>query len=353
MAIFQSSVAAETMRESDFFAGLLEIVNDLVLSVSLDGHHLVYINNAAPQIYGLTLSELSHDDQAWFSAIHVDDQPAVLDILNQLMRAEADRIEKPFRIVRPNGEIRWMHAAFCLIREQDQTPTRIGCVAKDVTNRLTAEQRLDESKAIYHSLVESLPINVFRKDRDGRIVFGNARYCRSLGRSLEDLIGKTDEDLFAPALADKYRQDDRWVLQTGLPFHDIEEHPGPGDTSIFVEVLKAPVTDAGGRRVGIQGMYWDVSERKRAEQALCTAKELAEAASRAKSDFLANMSHEIRTPLNAVLGITELLLDSVLDSSQREYLKMVYESSEALLNLINDILDFSKIEAGKLELESL
>ncbi len=352
MAVFQSSGMAETMRESDFFAGLLEIVNDLVLSVSLDGHHLLYINNAAPQIYGLSLSELSHDDQAWFSAIHVDDQPTVLEILNQLMRAEADRIENAFRIVRPNGEIRWMQAAFCLIREQDQTPARIGCVAKDVTKRLTAEQRLDESKAIYHSLVESLPINVFRKDREGRIVFGNARYCRTLGRSLEDLLGKTDEDLFAPALADKYRQDDRWVLQTGLPFHDIEEHPGPDETSIFVEVLKAPVTDASGRRVGIQGMYWDVSERKRAEQALCTAKELAEAASRAKSDFLANMSHEIRTPLNAVLGITELLLDSILDSSQRDYLKMVYESSEALLNLINDILDFSKIEAGKLELES-
>jgi signal transduction histidine kinase/DNA-binding response OmpR family regulator len=81
------------------------------------------------------------------------------------------------------------------------------------------------------------------------------------------------------------------------------------------------------------------------------AKDAAEAASRAKSTFLANMSHEIRTPLNAVLGMTSLVLDSQLADQQREFLEVVEQSGEALLDLINDILDFSKIEAGKLVLE--
>jgi CheY-like chemotaxis protein len=106
-----------------------------------------------------------------------------------------------------------------------------------------------------------------------------------------------------------------------------------------------------GHMIRHQGTLVDITARKNSELELQKAKEAAEAANVAKSAFLAHISHEIRTPINAVLGMTELTLDTNLNAEQREYLTMVRDSGKSLLALINDILDFSKIEAGKLDLE--
>jgi two-component system sensor histidine kinase/response regulator len=221
----------------------------------------------------------------------------------------------------------------------------------DVTDGVAAKQALRASEAYYQSLVESLPLSVFRKDAEYRLVFGNQRFCDTIGLTREQFVGKTDFDLFPEGFAAKYRRDDTEILQTGKTIEDVEEILHPDGLRYYIQTLKCPVRDAEGQIIGIQGMFWDVSDRKRAEEALRRAKEAADAASKAKSDFLANMSHEIRTPMNAVIGMTELLLDTQLSTNQREYLSIVQESGEALLTLINDVLDFSKIEAGKFELD--
>jgi two-component system sensor histidine kinase/response regulator len=344
-----SSNPAAGIKSKSLSAGLLEMVSDLVWSLSAVDQKILYINPAAERIYGRPINQLMDQSELWITSVHPDDREVLQKNLDQLV--DLKFFTQEFRILQPSGRKVWLKGRFRLLRNESGEPAYIAATAKDVSKRVTAERQLEESQAIYLSLVESLPINVFRKDRDGKIVFANKRYCDELQLGLEELLGKTDKDLF-PEMADKYLKDDAWVLQTGLPFHDIESHPKGKDDMIYVEVLKAPVTDSSGRRIGIQGMFWDVTERKKAESALREAKEMAESASRAKTDFLANVSHEIRTPMNGIIGITELLISRIRDKEELEYLRLIESSAESLLMLINDILDFSKIEAGKVQLES-
>ncbi|MGI9205189.1 MAG: histidine kinase dimerization/phospho-acceptor domain-containing protein, partial [Woeseiaceae bacterium] len=114
-----------------------------------------------------------------------------------------------------------------------------------------------------------------------------------------------------------------------------------------------PVTDDNGEVVREIGINIDVTRKREAEQELMQAKELAEEATRAKSDFLANMSHEIRTPMNAIMGMNQLCLKTELAPKQRDYLEKVDRAANSLLGIINDVLDLSKIEANKLELEHI
>src|SRR5205807_9684953 len=113
-------------------------------------------------------------------------------------------------------------------------------------------------------------------------------------------------------------------------------------TLIPVDVYGAPIMN-GENLEGMYGMYADISVSKQAEEDLKNAKESAESANKAKRTFLATMSHEIRTPMNGILGMTELLLETPLTPEQRDDLKIVKASGDALLSVINDILDFSKI----------
>jgi PAS domain S-box-containing protein len=157
----------------------------------------------------------------------------------------------------------------------------------DITERKRAEEKLVRSEAFYHSLVENLPQNIFRKDLNERFTFANQRFCAMLGHPLEEIIGKTDFDFYPPELAAKYQKDDRHVISTGTIFETVEENVAPSGEKIYVHVVKVPIYDNQGHILGTQCIFWDITERKRFEERLQRANEEL-----ARSEAALRKSHE-------------------------------------------------------------
>jgi signal transduction histidine kinase/CheY-like chemotaxis protein len=203
------------------------------------------------------------------------------------------------------------------------------------------EWELHEAEESARSLLEAQGDLIVRRDAQGNVTYANDAFCALASKPRDALIGNKIE---LPVV----EQGTVTVLTDGTRMHD--QKIACGNNTRWIAWREVAVRSDTGSEV--QGVGRDVTDRVEAEHALGSARDQAEAASRAKSRFLAMVSHEIRTPLNGMLGMADLLLDTPLTPEQRTYAKAAKTSGETLLSLIEEILDFSKIEAGRLDLEA-
>lgn len=194
------------------------------------------------------------------------------------------------------------------------------------------------------TIFESMKDSVIVLDDQNRIADVNSAACKLLQLPAQKIIGRPVREMLADY------SDLLAHYKSTMEARD-EIFVGKADVRACFDLRISPIRDRQGQTIGRLIVLHDITRRKRDEEELQRAKQVAEAASRAKGEFLATMSHEIRTPMNAVLNMTNLMLETNLDEDQREMAKIVRTSGESLLTIINDILDFSKIESGKLELE--
>ena len=333
---------------------ILNSMGDGVAVCDPEGHFLIF-NTAARRMLGLGSVDAPIEEWPGIYGIFLPDGvtpcPAEALPLARALRGEnTDSVDLFIRREDlPEGV--WLSVSGRPMWDHDGQLRGGVVVFRNMTLQRNAEQALRQAQARYMSLVESLPLAVWSKDRAGYFTFANQLLAELLGRPTEEIVGKTDLEFFPVELAVLYRADDEEVMSQFRVLEKVETLTRPDGQEIFIQSFKAPLFDAEGKVIGTQGLCWDISPLKRTEAALRLAREEADAANRAKSAFLANISHEIRTPMNGVLGIMELVLDTPLSSEQRAFLKIARESGNNLLNVINDILDFSKIEAGRMELD--
>ena len=351
--ITQRKQAEEALRASEErFRQLADNIDEIFWIADTQTMRRLYVSPAYERIVGRSCQSLLEDPASLFEAIHPDDRER---IRAAQARQQRSTYNEEYRIVRPDGEIRWIHSQAFPIRNDRGEVYRIAGIAEDITERKRADDRLQQSMSTLQEQARLLDLAqdaILVRDFEGTITFWNHGAEEMYGWTKAEAIGKTTHELLQTVFPQPLAEILDDVILNGRWEGELVHRRQDGST-VTVASRWALQCDEQGEPQTILEINTDITARKRAEEAQAQARDQALEAARVKSEFLATMSHEIRTPMNGVIGMTELLLETPLDEEQREFAAIIRESGRALLTLIDDILDFSKIEAGKLVLESV
>lgn len=253
------------LEEKDNYSSLVDHLVEGVFRTTIDGHYQL-ANPALARIYG-------YDSP-------VDLMANIKDIASRLY-VEAGRREEFMRLMQENdtlsgfesriyrkdGSIIWIAENCRAVRDAQGKLLYYEGTVEDITHRRQMGDALRLSESLYHSLVETMPQGVFRRDAGGRFTFANRTYCKYHNVKSEDLIGKSDFDLYPKEAAEKYWHDDQKIMSSGDTVEIVEETQPLGATEkMYHHVIKTPLYDETGAAIGLQGMFWDITEKKRIDE---------------------------------------------------------------------------------------
>jgi len=311
---------------------------------------VTYASTNVGNLLGFTAEEFTSGRILYEPLIHPDDARRVEEEVQTAIAAKADYLRhSPYRLKTKEGRCKWI-LDYSVTQKND---------AGEITHFLgylidISEQKHEEE---LHAQAEKKFRTLFEESLDGLILYDTkSRNFLDFNHKAHEMYGYTAEEFrgFTPFSLDAVHDETeitehtRRILEKGWDRFDTKHRRKDG--SIMDIKVSASTLDLENERLILLSFH-DITKQIAREHELEEAKEAAERANSAKSAFLANMSHEIRTPLNGIIGLTDLVLTTELDATQREYLETARLSSKTLLGIINDILDYSKVEAGKLTLE--
>ncbi|MBO0938560.1 PAS domain S-box protein [Fibrella sp. HMF5335] len=287
---------------------------------------------------------VSAEKQGW-RAVGDENQRLLDDRYRLAFRGQPQNFEMRFEL---NGKETWLELHLNPILLTGGVIEEVSGIARDITTRKGAQMNIERSEEKFRGIFENLQDIYVRADRQGRITMISPSVFKRSGYTPDEVLGQdalqyfVDPSVIRRALFKLVRTRSLRNFEATLRRKD-----GTERQFMFNMLL---LKDEDGRYSVIAALARDITELKRQSAELVKAKDEAERSLKVKERFLANMSHEIRTPMNGVIGMVDLLNDTVLNDEQRDYVRTIRRSSETLLNILNDILDLSKIEAGKMVL---
>jgi PAS domain S-box-containing protein len=341
----------EQLRESEErFRQVTETYQQGFLLRDVDPAKVLYASPAVARIFGVELDEVYRDPTVIQRLLHPEDRDTVIARRGAL-DAMTQAADYEYRIVRPDGETRWIRTRAEPVRRVDGRVTRIAAVSEDVTEERELLVALRESEQLFRLLAEYSTDVIGRMSGDGRIEYVSPASVAVYGYEPDDMVGRFGWEFIHPAdvaaMTGDFAADSP---ELGVITNAYRVRRGDG-RYVWVEAkiraLRDPLSN---EIVEFHTVARDVSERKQAEADVRRAKEEAELANAAKGEFLSRMSHELRTPLHAILGFGELLERQDPTPEQAEQLTQIMKAGRHLLELINEVLDLSRIDDGALRL---
>jgi len=364
--ILRKSFLPEENYYKDRYYRITENVNDVVYRLILPDCRYEYISPQSKELFGYEPEDFYNSPLLVRKLIHPSFLKDFIKHWRVLLKGEAPEYYE-IKIQKKNGEIRWVQQKNLIVRNNKGKAVAIEGIVTDITDRKITEEALISSEAQKKAILNNLPHLAWLKDCDGKYLSVNESFAHSVKRSVDEIIGKTDYNLFPQEYAQCCREQDLKIIITQKQAFYEEK-----TKDCWFETFKAPIFDAQGNVIGITGISLEISERKMNEEEiksyseklaiqnvklklindeLKTAKEKAEESDKLKSAFLANMSHEIRTPMNAILGFATLIRNRALSNEKRkQYIDLINSNCRQLLHIITDIIDISKIEAGQINI---
>jgi sigma-B regulation protein RsbU (phosphoserine phosphatase) len=334
--------------ERDNYYGVFDHLVEGVFRTTPEGRY-VLANVALARIYGYDSPvELVASIQDIGKRLYVE--PGRREEFIRLMQKHDTLSGFESLIYRKDGIVIWISENCRAVRNARGRLLYYEGTVENITQRRQMEQELRNSESLYHSLVETMPQNVFRKDLLGRFTFANQQYCNHYHCKLEDILGKTDFDFFPKDLAEQYTKDDQRVMQTGQTYEITEEHHPLGQDKRITRVVKTPLYGADGKIIGLQGIFWDVTQQQLAEEQIRRANtELARSREelRAKNLLMEEnlrMAHEIQA---AILPQQYPVFphDATPESSAFQFVHR-YQAAESVSGDFFNISALSDNEAG-------